>query len=254
VRISADKTTRPLAATPETRSTPVAPASSGSVRPASQDLFGTNGSKAPVALSMPPPPQVTTAATEQTRPAESAWYRFKKHVVLFFTGIDYAERPHSLDANTVKKLNEVLKPGDVLLRRTEGTTSNWVIPGTWGHAAIYAGDGKIVDATTHDVREIDLKSFCDEGDAVIVVSPKNLTEQQRADSVSYAKQQIGKPYDFDLEFEDDSRFTCTELVESSLRAASGQGWGEKTMGQITPKDFLNDKFDFVWSSMGEMVK
>ena len=217
------------------------------------DSFARGEAKPQVCLTMPPSPTSVESAVP-LHPPEGPWYRFKKHVVLFLTGIDYDPHVHRLDDQARRRLSEGLEPGDVILRRTDGTTSNWVIPGYWGHAALYAGDGRIVDATTHDVREVDLAEFCSEGDAAIVVRPKGLAPEQVAEAIEYARSQIGKPYDFDLDFEDESRFTCTELVEKSLQKATGQGWAEGNIMGISPKDFLNDRFEFVWSSLGTMIK
>ena len=204
--------------------------------------------KTPVALAMPPPPPAVA-------PSDSTWYRAKKEVILTFTGVNYDPHAAKLGPDAAKKMLEVLKPGDVILRRTDSTTSNWFIPGYWGHAALYAGDGKIVDAVTHDVREVGLEKFCTEGDAVIVVRPKGLEPRQVAEAIAYARQQIGKPYDFDLDFEDESRFSCTELVETALAKATGKGWGERNLADgIAPKDFLNDRFKFVWSNLADPPK
>lgn len=204
--------------------------------------------KTPVALAMPPPPPATA-------PADSTWYQAKKAVILTFTGVNYDPHSAKLGPDAAKKMLEVMQPGDVILRRTDATTSNWFIPGYWGHAALYAGDGKIVDATTHDVREVDLKKFCTEGDAVIVVRPKGIGPEQVADAVAFARRQIGKPYDFDLDFEDASRFSCTELVEMALKnATGGRDWGKVDDLGIAPKDFLNDRFKFVWSNLADPPK
>ena len=187
-------------------------------------------------------------------PADSAWYTLKKKTILTFAGVNYDPHASKLTATDVAKLRSVLRPGDVILRRTDGTTSNWLIAGYWGHAALYAGNGKIVDAVTHGVREVGLEKFCSEGDAVIVVRPKGLSPSNAANAIAYARAQIGKPYDFDLDFEDPSRFSCTELVETSLRAAVDQKWADGNPLGISPKDFMSDRFDFVWSNLGEARK
>jgi hypothetical protein len=176
--------TRPLETKPQ--------ATEQAAAAAKPDSFARGDAKQQVSLTMPPPPASVDGANP-LHPPESPWYRFKKHVVLFLTGIDYDPHVHRLDDEAVRKLSEVLRPGDVILRRTDGTTSNWVIPGYWGHAALYAGDGKIVDATTHDVREVDLAEFCSEGDAAIVVRPKGMSQQQIAEAIEFAARSSAKP-------------------------------------------------------------
>lgn len=209
--------------------------------PKAPDGFTGAPARETVALAMPPPPPVQAA--------DSLWYRTKEHVILNFTGVNYDPHASKLTPADVGQMKKVLQPGDVVLRRTDGTTSNWFIPGYWGHAALYVGDGKIVDATTHDVRQLDVDAFCKEGDAAIVLRPKGIDPEQVARAVEYAREQLGKRYDFDLDFEDDHKFTCTELVETSLKRATGKDWGKVDDLGIAPKDFLNDRFGFVWSNL-----
>lgn len=224
-----------------------APAPKKPAAPKAPDDFTGAPARETVALAMPPPPPVQAA--------DSLWYRTKEHVILTFTGVNYDPHASKLTPADVRQMKKSLQPGDVILRRTDGTTSNWFIPGYWGHAALYVGDGKIVDATTHDVRELDVDAFCREGDAAIVLRPKGMEPKQVAKAVEYAHRQIGKPYDFDLDFEDDRKFTCTELVETSLKQATGgKDWGKVDDPGIAPRDFLNDRFTFVWSNLADPPK
>lgn len=252
-------TIRP-ASTPQTSSS-TAPAPSATpahslAKPAapslSVDSFSAPGAQKKMSLEMPA--VAHAEGSEATRPAESRWYRAKKKVILAFSGVNYDKHAAKLGPAEAAMLRTMAQPGDVLLRRTDGTSSNMVIPGYWGHAALYAGDGKIVDAVTHDVRETDIETFCSEGDAVIVVRPKNLSKEQVASIVDYSRRQVGKPYDFDLDFKDSQRFTCTELVETAYEVSTGRDWAKGTLGSISPADFLNENFDFVWSNLGEMKK
>lgn len=104
------------------------------------------------------------------------------------------------------------------------------------------------------MRDVSIEQFCAEGDAAIVVRPRGKSREQIPVALDYAAAQIGKPYDFDLEWDDERRFTCTALVATALRKATGEDWVGKDLLGIAPKDFLNDRFDFLWSSMGTMVR
>jgi uncharacterized protein YycO len=187
-------------------------------------------------------------------PAESLWYTIKKKVALALSGIEI----NHTRALTKEQANAVLpqmKPGDVLLRRVDYTSANMVIPGFFGHAAVYVGNNTIIDATTHGVRRISVQDFFAEGDHAMVIRPKNLSEDAAQKIAQYAEEQVGKVYDFDLDNKDDRRFTCTELVEDALKAGTGKELAETNfMGGINPDSFKNQNFEMIWTSTPDESK
>lgn len=187
-------------------------------------------------------------------PEESLWYKIKKTIALALSGIGI-DHTHSLTKDQATTAQSLMKPGDVLLRRVDYTSANMVIPGFFGHAAVYVGNGTIIDATTHGVRKISVEDFFAEGDHAMVIRPKELSEDQTQKLVQYAEDQVGKVYDFDLDASDDKRFTCTELVASTLKAATGKDFAQlNIMGGISPDDFKNNNFESVWTSIPEESK
>jgi cell wall-associated NlpC family hydrolase len=93
-----------------------------------------------------------------------------------------------------------LKPGDIILNTTEGFVSETIryfSNASYNHAAIYVGNGEVVEAVGSGVRKIKLTEFLAEGDHIIrsmVLRDANLTGSQREAIADFAKKQVGKPY------------------------------------------------------------
>lgn len=188
-------------------------------------------------------------------PPESTAFKLKKAIAqnVFDITVPHA---HALTKEQAEQLLPNLKPGDIFLRRVDECTANLLIPGFWGHAALYVGNGEIIDAVGDGVRRVSVQRFFEEGDHAMVMRPKDLTEEQFDRMNAYAEQQIGKPYDFDVDNQDDSRFLCTELVAKVLKAGYGKDFVEENLfGGVAPEQFMRKQdFDLVWTSTPEESK
>jgi hypothetical protein len=94
-----------------------------------------------------------------------------------------------------------LRKGDILLNTTEATISkaiHLVTNSVYNHAAIYLGDGQIMEAVGHGVRQTSLKQFLSDNDIVrtMVVRDVNLSDTQRDKIAEFAISKNGKPYNF----------------------------------------------------------
>jgi YD repeat-containing protein len=191
-------------------------------------------------------------AVSKTRPApvDSWWYKVKKAVAQVACNLWTPQLDtRTLSASSVPAgLEAKMKPGDVLVRRTEGTSGNLLIPSWWKHAAVYDGKGYVIEATFAGVKRTPLDEFFAHGDSVAVLSAPNLTDAQRAASVRYAESSVGKPYDFDVDFDDDARVTCTELAYHSLEAATGKPIVTKNWMDVVVGDNFFEKMDIVYNS------
>lgn len=186
-------------------------------------------------------------------PVDSLWYRAKKAAANVLCNMDvrlawfrYVRR---IDDDTALQVAPQLKPGDILLRRTEGTSGNVFIPSWWKHAAVYVGGGKIVEATFKGVVETTLDDFFAHGDHVSVVRPKDFSKSQSRAMVTHARAQLGKPYDFDMDFDDASRVSCTELAANAVGAATKKPLVKRNwLDAVVADAFHNPNFDVVYNS------
>ncbi len=148
---------------------------------------------------------------------------------------------------------ENLQPGDILLEKTPFRLTDSLIPGYWGHAAIWIGSEaelialgiwnddrirphqaairegqRIVEAVRSGVRLSSLAGFLNIDD-LAVLRKNALTDAQRRRVIFNAIAQLGKAYDFNFDVETSERIVCSELV---YMAYTQTLWPtEKTLGR-----------------------
>ncbi len=134
------------------------------------------------------------------------------------------------------KLKSQVQPFDILLSRCSNHLTSKVIPGYFGHAAIWFGDEipnkhrrlrdifrfrkrkfseihepGILEAVRSGVRSSSLKEYA-VGDVFLILRLRSLTPGQRNTVVSNAGKQLLKAYDFNFDIESPDMVMCTELV------------------------------------------
>jgi hypothetical protein len=146
---------------------------------------------------------------------------------------------HVLTPQVLAALRPQLQPGDVLLCRAEGKLTAALVPGFWSHAAIFLGSrgdlealrvrehphaaarweelpeiigplGCVIEAVAPRVRISSLEASL-HADHVVVLRP-NVPREEIAAALGEAFGHLGKPYDFEFDFNVSSRIVCTELV------------------------------------------
>lgn len=150
------------------------------------------------------------------------------------------------DPTALRNLKEKLKPLDILLEKTPFRLTDHFIPGYFGHVAIWIGSpddldkfevnfqGKKIPLLSHPdvlphleklsqgklilealrvpgVTLNTLEHFLDIDDLVVLESPV-MSDDQKADHLLRAFQQIGKPYDFNFNVETEREIVCSELI------------------------------------------
>ena len=113
-----------------------------------------------------------------------------------------------------------LKPGSILLTKIRGDLTSLIIPGYWSHAAIYAPQtlGNInefvIEAEGPGVVRTDLVSFLLSKDYFMILEPVGIPDEVMGAAADLAVKQLGKPYDYELEFKlaNPDSFYCSCLV------------------------------------------
>lgn len=150
-----------------------------------------------------------------------AWDKAGNHCSSSIYGVTVNDciAPNGLDLSQ-------LEPGDILMVCASPAVDLWVgrFGGYWGHTAIYAGEGEIVESTAYPVplwcpwpgvRRISIDSeestFWTASDWV--VKRVNTTELWRTVAVLFAEDQIGKPYNWAIQnkWRMDAYY-CSQLV------------------------------------------
>ncbi len=140
------------------------------------------------------------------------------------------------DENSHTYLTFNLKPGDILLEKTPFRLTDKMIPGHWGHAAIWVGSKKelkvlgiwnhpmvqkyqkeisngrrIVEALRSGVEINTLANFMNVDDVAIIRDPGR-TRQKTAARIIRSLRQVGKEYDFNFNVETTDKIVCSQLV------------------------------------------
>jgi len=149
---------------------------------------------------------------------------------------------HGITSEMLADLRPRLKPGDVLLVRDDSRLTAAILPGFWTHAALFLGGradlealglrshphvvrhwreipensgpmGRVIESVAPCV-QINPLEKCLRVDHLVVLRPR-LSESDIASAIGEAIGHLGKPYDFDFDFNNSSRIVCTELVYRS---------------------------------------
>lgn len=164
-----------------------------------------------------------------------------------------------------KELQDILQPLDIILEKTPFRLTDKLIPGHFGHVAIWVGnehelkerglwehevvvpyhdkispngndltkDGyQIVEALREGVKLSSLEEFMNIDDIAILrpVFKENATEKEK-ESLLLAFRQLGKEYDFNFDVNTTDKIVCSELAYVCFPQIS---WAtEKTVGRYT---------------------
>src|SRR5581483_10848649 len=128
---------------------------------------------------------------------------------------------HSLSTESRQQIKEFLQAGDVLLESNRAypgwqLLSRLMVGSPWMHAAVYVGNGIVVDAGTEPrVARIAIDEFLNTTD-IIVYRPRFAGPEDAQAAVSYVLKQIGRPFNVSFDHGDNRSFYCSQLVSQAL--------------------------------------
>jgi uncharacterized protein YycO len=148
----------------------------------------------------------------------------------------------------IDQMASVIKMGDVIVTFSRGELTNYFIDGEYKHAAIYVGNGNIIQAIGKGVEIESFEDFCASKDRLAILRPLFCDSATSKIAAMAAVSQIGHPYDYYFEIGDDS-FYCAELIEWAYNFATR---GLSTfvrkdvlgVSTVLPSDFYNAKSKF----------
>ncbi len=147
----------------------------------------------------------------------------------------------------------VLQPGDIILCRG---CAGWLedkfgnIVGYWHHAAMYIGNGKMVEAWKDGVRvvPVDMVRNADE----VAVYRVKTSDSIKAKAVNFALSKVGLPYDYQwLTYVGGKEvygksYYCSELIWAAYLASGGPdidqnpGWSWRYGYSVAPQELADD--------------
>jgi hypothetical protein len=138
--------------------------------------------------------------------------------------------------DVARALQGELRAGDILVEKTPFRLTDKLIPGYWGHAAVWIGTEEelkalgiwddpvvrkrrgairkgqgVVEALRSGVEMDPLDRFLNIDD-MAVLRDRELTDGERAKVVVRTLRQVGKAYDFNFDVETTDKIVCSELV------------------------------------------
>ena len=118
---------------------------------------------------------------------------------------------HRLKGFEIRQILDIIKPGDILIRRNEGWLTAKAIPGYYMHAAIYIGGGMVAHSVTKGTQQEDILDFL-RTDCVALFRT-NLKTEQIKKAVDCGKNLAKAHIPYDFEFKDDNgKIYCTEFI------------------------------------------
>lgn len=105
----------------------------------------------------------------------------------------------------------LIRPYDVVLRRFDAYLDTGFIPGFWNHAGVVSPGMTILHAVAEGVREESLFDFM-KADHICLLRAAFSFDTDTVDT--RALDILSKEYDFDFDFENGDRLSCTELVRT----------------------------------------
>jgi len=147
----------------------------------------------------------------------------------------------------------VLKPGDIILCRG---CAGWLednfgsIVGYWRHAAMYIGNGQMIEAWKDGVRivPVDMVRKASE----VGVYRVKTTDTVRINAINWAKTKVGLPYDYKWltyvggKEVEGSSYYCSELIWAAYLKAGGPdidqnpGWSWRYGYNVAPQELADD--------------
>jgi len=171
------------------------------------------------------------------------WYKIKRFFIRKFGNIlvyrfplfvMFGHTSYQMKGKDVREVLNTIQPGDILLRRYNNYISGLLIPGYYTHSAIYIGNNEIIHMLGDGINKQDILTFCS-CDSITIIHC--IVEQISKEAVNKATELFNKgvEYDYDFDFSNDTRFSCTELIDYLYDKPKIVRKKEK---YIIPDDFL----------------
>jgi len=186
------------------------------------------------------------------------WYKKLWANIMFMVSTTVIHpRRNSLTQDDIRKTAAMLRRGDVVLVGNKRKVSGVFISGPLTHGMLYVGRKKFLHSISDGVEIAPMYKVLTSYDTLMILRPRVKDRTKINNAISWAKKQLGKPFDFEFS-NDDRKFYCMELLEFAFSKAGVRtdvrrehGWllsrySKKTM--IHPMDYIRANFDIMFKS------
>ncbi len=192
----------------------------------------------------------------------------------------YDPGSYKIKGDEMREIIQLVKPGDILIRGYVNYLDGYLIPGFFSHVGLYlgmvkdddkkyvkpeamhlfkTGDQMVIHSMAEGVFLEDILNFC-RCDYMVILRRVFSIETPEAQNISFDKvferalQLLGLPYDFQFNFSDIKKLSCTEFVHACCKEFIEE-YGilpkrhqfiffSKTI--LSPDDFVQSPLQKVW--------
>jgi hypothetical protein len=182
---------------------------------------------------------------------DKKWWKMFLHFIadirVYWGGfVLFGASAYKVKGPDMRKILDVIKPGDVLLRVYRHYIGSILVPGYWSHAAVYVGEiegkpDRVIHMLGAGVANEDLLTFmrCD-GIVILRCNKPELIKPAIVKAKSYLD--AGTDYDFGF-IRGDTQLYCSELIHQIY----GKPPEIQYKKYILPDDLLCNLFDIIYS-------
>ena len=182
---------------------------------------------------------------------DKLWWKMFLHFIadirVYWGGfVIWGSSAYKVKGPDMRKILDVIKPGDVLLRVYRHYIGSVMVPGYWSHAALYAGEiegkpDRVIHMLGAGICNEDLLTFM-RCDGVVVLRCKKPDLIVPAIAKAKAYLEAGTDYDYGF-IRGDVQLYCSELIYQIYDKPAEITY----KNYILPDDLLCDLFEIVYS-------
>lgn len=197
-------------------------------------------------------------------PKNSSFFRrILSQLVFLLLATKVTRRKNRLTVVDYRQASGIIAKGDVILTGGFRSVSGLFLGKLFTHILLYQGNGVCVHAGADGVDTVGLDELFDQYDNLVILRPKIKDDVDKEKiinkSLSFVREQLGKPYDFYFKDKVD-RYYCTYLINTAfVRAGFNTGLEIKERNKkaflfirihraLRADDFLHGNFRLVFIS------
>lgn len=173
--------------------------------------------------------------------------KFLANFIYFFGKTIIHRRKNLLNKKDIKATKKLLKPGDIILTGGFKRLNHLFIGGKFTHSLICFSKGTVIHSIADGVELDPLNRILCEYDTLAILRPKTSSKHKVQKMLSYAKTQLGKPYDYEFK-NDKEKIYCSELIINALKSAKINSGLKRSTKIFRPQSFLKGNFELVFKS------
>jgi len=183
------------------------------------------------------------------------FYNIKRAIVTWFSDIRvykfglilWGSSYYELKGWHVRKVLELIQPGDIFLRKYDHYLGSILIKGFWSHSAVYIGDNSVLHMLAGGITSEDILTFL-RADHIMILRARDRVMATRICERAKKLAENYIEYDYDFNSKDTKKLYCTEFVDVCADNLISACTNRKI---LIPDDFLRcSALEKIWTDVG----